>query len=338
MVMAAKFLNNDGWAEVVARQDHIVSRSQAAEHGVERYHIARRVAAGTWQRVGPHVVVLHGGPLSTTQKRWAAVLHGGSDAALFGLTALEAAGLRGHETAVQHVVARHGHGRRDLRDQAVRIEVHESIELGPSAIHPLAQPRRQRVERAAVDAAARQPTDGTCRAVIAAVVQQGLVRADDLRAYPQWVLTVSRRRLILETIDDVAGGAQSLPEIEWSRGIRRVGLPEPTRQRVVKHPGGRYYLDADFDPWRVTVEINGAQHLRLLDREYDDNRRFALSSGGRLVVDIASYLVRHDIDACMLRTARALHSRGWQPDHPVTRRLAVLAQRKGEPLWLPRAA
>jgi hypothetical protein len=128
-----------------------------------------------------------------------------------------------------------------------------------------------------------------------------------------------------------------LPEIEWSRGIRRAGLPPPTRQRVVEHAGGRYYLDADFEPWLVTVEINGAQHLSLLHKEADDERRFLLSSGGRLVVDIASYLVRHDIDRCVLRTARALSARGWQPEPRVHERLETMARGKGEAPWLPDA-
>lgn len=294
------------------------------------------MASGGWQVVGPHVVVLHSGWLTDLQKRWAAVLHAGNHSALFGLTALEAAGLRGQESAVQHVVAWHGRGRRDLRIAVLQIKVHESLELGADAIHPLARPRRQRTARAAVDAAATQRTDGACRAVLAAVVQQRLVRADDLRDYPQRVLTLPRRRLILETIDDVAGGAHSLPEIEWSRGIIRAGLPPPTRQRVIEHPGGRYYLDADFDPWLVTVEINGAQHLTMLEREADDDRRFVLSSSGRLVVDIASYLVRRDIDRCILRTARALYARGWEPAPRVHNKLETMARGKGEALWLPK--
>jgi hypothetical protein len=144
----------------------------------------------------------------------------GDDSALFGLTALAAAGLRGQETVVQHVVAPHGRGRRDLQTDVVRIEVHES-------------------------------------------------------------------------------------------------------------------LDADFEPWLVTVEINGAQHLSLLHKEADDERRFVLASGTRLVVDIASYLVRHHIDRCVLRTARALSARGWQPEPRVHERLETMARGKGKALWLP---
>lgn len=98
-----------------------------------------------------------------------------------------------------------------------------------------------------------------------------------------------RRALVLQTICDVEGGSRSLPEIEFLRGLRRAGLPTPTRQRVVRRRDGRYHLDAEFDPYRVTVEVNGAQHLELLAKEHDDLRRTRLSFGGRLVVDLGSY-------------------------------------------------
>jgi hypothetical protein len=79
--------------------------------------------------------------------------------------------------------------------------------------------------------------------------------------------------LLLETITDVEGGAHSLPELQWSRGIRRAGLPEPERQGIVQRADGRYYLDAHFDEWQTTVEINGAQHVDPAVRDYDDERR-----------------------------------------------------------------
>jgi hypothetical protein len=85
----------------------------------------------------------------------------------------------------------------------------------------------------------------------------------------------------------------------------------------------------------VTVEINGAQHLTATSRDIDDEGRFQLSAGRRLVVDIASHVVRRNNDRAVLRTARALHSRGWRPGPPVERRLRRMADVRREPLWLP---
>jgi hypothetical protein len=132
--------------------------------------------------------------------------------------------------------------------------------------------------------------------VLAAAVQQRLVTSADLLAVVRRFPTLPRRALILETIGDVGGGAHSLPELEWNDGIRRARLPAPTRQRKVRHANGHFYLDADFDEWLVTVEINGAQHLTATSRDLDDERRFQLSARGRLVVDIASHVRRSSGD------------------------------------------
>jgi len=72
-----------------------------------------------------------------------------------------------------------------------------------------------------------------------------------------------------------------------------------------------------------------------MSRDIDDERRFQLSARGRLVVDIASHVVRRDNDRAVLRTARALHSRGWRPGPPAERRLRRMAEARREPLWLP---
>lgn len=317
-------------------QDGVFSRAQARAVGVSRRVISRMVDRGLWQTIGPAVVVTHNGALTQRQKDWAGVLHAGPGGALFGLSSLSMHGLRGFPSPTVQTVAEHGRGRRDITTRWVSIKVHESVHMSDADIHPAKAPRRQRVARAAVDAAALAATDGQARAVIAAVVQQRLIFAEELRPFVVGRPTLPRHGLLLETIDDVAGGAESLPEMEWTKGIRRLGLPTPSRQRVIQHANRRYYLDADFDEWMVTVEINGGQHLDPRSVDYDDERRFVLSAGGRLVVDISSYIVRYDMPRAGLRTARALHARGWRPEPATLTRLQGVANQRGEELWLPR--
>ena len=169
-------------------------------------------------------------------------------------------------------------------------------------------------------------------------VQQRLTTAATLRPLVLARPNLTRRALILETLDDVEGGSQSLPELAYLRGLRRFGLPEPTRQRLVQRPDRRYYLDAEFDPWAVTVEINGVQHLDVRHKEADDVRRTQLAIGGRLVVDIGSYIVRHDNELAVLLTADALLSRGWEPDAEVLRRLLRVAEAHPTFTWTSRVA
>jgi hypothetical protein len=175
-------------------------------------------------------------------------------------------------------------------------------------------------------------SDNRTRAVIAAAVQQRLLRAHDMSTYVDPRRTLPKRRLIRETIADVAGGAQSLPELDYARALRRAGLPAPTRQRKVRRPNGVWYLDNDFDDWLVTVEVNGMQHHDLLASESDDVRRGGLQARGRLVVDISSYTVRHRERLAVLRTAEALTSRGWVPTGAVRARLLRYAVKEDWPL------
>jgi len=324
-----KFLTEPDFLRLVTHQDHVLSRLQLFEVGATRHHLCNRIRAGLWQSIGPHVVVMHNGPLSEPQQQWAAVQHGGPDAVLGMLSAAAADGLQGFDSPVVHVIAPHGTHRDDLLHPRVRVAVHESIFLGDADVHPIRTPPRTRLPRSVVDAASASDSDRRCRAIIAASVQQQLVRPAHLRALVLRRPTLPRRALVLETVDDVEGGSHSLPELEFLRGLRRAGLPEPARQRPVRRPDGRYYLDADFDPYQVTVEVNGAQHLDQLVKEADDIRRTRLAIGGRLVVDLGSYTVRHDNDVAVLLTADALRSRGWRPGTRVRRRLERMAAATG---------
>lgn len=337
MRMVGRILAGESFAALTAVQEGVVAVRQLTALGLDRRAIRRRIGS-EWQSIGSHVVVLHTGPLARRQQWWAGVLHAGAGAALGGTSALEADGLSGFESDLVHVVAPHGTARRSLEvSDVVRIRVHESRGTGADVL-ALRRPPRTMPARSAVDAAAWSGSDGRCRAVLAASVQQQLVWPADLRAVAYARPTLTRRSLILETVDDLEGGSQSVPELAWVVGLRRFGLPEPTRQAKVRNARGWYFLDARFDPWRVAVEINGIQHLELRAREADDERRLALAAGGLLVVDLSSYLVRHEIGVAMLRTARALYARGWQPEPRTVALLQRVAAQRREPLWLPAAA
>jgi hypothetical protein len=329
MPRLAKATSSPAFRELARRQQQVVSVRQLHQLEVTWHHVDVRIRAGSWQRIGPFVIVLHGGPLSERQKLWAAVLHGGKGATLCGLTAATADGLEGFEPAALQVLTPHGSNRDDLEHEQLRVRVHESRRLTDADVHPSRRPARTRLPRSIIDGASLAGSDGRCRAIVAASVQQRLVRPAELLVAARARKSLTRRALIIETINDVEGGSHSLPELEYLRGIRRVGLPMPSRQHVVRRGNGCYYLDCEFDAYQVTVEINGAQHIELLNKEADDIRRTGLAIGGRLMVDIGSHTVRHDIDGAMLITAAALRSRGWVPTPNVAQRLGELAAQRG---------
>jgi hypothetical protein len=224
-----------------------------------------------------------------------------------------------------HVAVPHGSELGDLVHPYVTVRVHQTRHPEQS-VAPDRTPRRHSISRAVIEMAADAETDARACALIAAVVQQKLARPVDLDTFLDTRRTLPRRGLLRDAIGDVAGGAESLPEVEYARALRLAGLPAPTRQRVIELPNGRFYLDNDFEPWAVTVEINGSQHGTPEARDYDDGRRFDLQKEGRLVVDISSHLVRTRPRTAVLRTADGLISRGWVPEGRCASILATYRQ------------
>ena len=81
-----------------------------------------------------------------------------------------------------------------------------------------------------MDAAAWAGSDRRAQAVLAAGVQQRLVRPGDLLAAAAGNQRRPRRAMIKATVGDIAGGAQALSELDLARLVRRHRPPEPDRQ------------------------------------------------------------------------------------------------------------
>ena len=343
MPRSPSFLNQRGIDLLAAAQEGVLSRDQLAHRGAGRGYVAHRVGVGRWTAVGSRVVVLGSGTLTRRQKLWVATLHAGPDSALGGLTALEAGGLTGFETPALHVVVPHGSDSRDLDapQVGVRVRVRQSRRLAPALLQPARSPARLRLTEALVDAAAEASTLDRSRLLVIAAVQQRLVRPGDLRSVVRARRRLPRRAVIEESIGDVEGGVHSLPERAWSRGLRRYGLPQPVRQERVRRADGSWFLDGDFQPWGVGVEINGVQHLLVSTAAAEEHRRNVLGIGGRLMITVASHTVRHRIGVAVVATAAALLARGWCPEEAVRRGLEQLTAEEGLDLltgdWLAAA-
>ena len=79
--------------------------------------------------------------------------------------------------------------------------------------------------------------------VLAATVQQRLGRADQLQKRLPWRARFGMR-LMRTHLDDIAGGAQALSEIDLVRLCRTFGLEPPRQQQLRRSSDGRRrYLD-----------------------------------------------------------------------------------------------
>jgi very-short-patch-repair endonuclease len=260
-----------------------------------------RVNSGRWQRPSRGIIVAHSGPITPRQRLWVALLWAGPGATLAGLTAATLDGLEGFSgregSASQiHLLVP---ARRSVRKEppGLPVTVHYSTMLVSSDVHPAREPRRTRVARSLVDAAAWAERDRRAQAVLAAGVQQRLARPGDLLAVVAANQRLPRRAMIKATLDDIAGGAQALSELDLTRLVRRYRLPAPDRQAPRRDPAGRRrWLDAVWEEARLIVEVDGIHHVDAAEYWADMDRDNDFTLSGYRILRFPAFVVRYRAD------------------------------------------
>ena len=103
---------------------------------------------------------------------------------------------------------------------------------------------------------------------------------------------VRQHVLLALTLADVAGGSHSLPELRFLDLVRGAGLPLPDRQVVRRRADGQYVLDAHWERYGVTVEVE-----RLTGAYKNLTRYVSLDCPARLDREGArAALLRHHAD------------------------------------------
>jgi hypothetical protein len=308
--------------ELLAWRDGVLDTSTALLH-MTYEELRWRIRSGRWQKPTHGVVVAHNGPLTEGQMLRVALAWAGSRAALGGLTAAILDGLTGfgdqepfHERAV-HLVLPPG---RNVRTppSGIRVVRHYSRLLGEEDVHPVKVPRRTRPARSILDAAAWMPTERGTLAVLAAGVQQGQARVSELAEGVSRNPRLRRRKLITGALDDIAGGAQALSELDFTRQVvRRYKLPEPTRQMARRDGNGRRrYIDVAWDEWKVAVEIDGAHHMDALQYWDDMDKSNELEIDGYLLLRFPAWVVRTRPEYVARRVRDALRRAGCPVSPP----------------------
>lgn len=285
MTQAAR--RSDDLRRLAERQHGLLTFEQLAAQGVTYGEVRSHVDARRWQLLSRRVVALHNGRLDGRQQAWFAVLDGGPDCALAGLSALHELGLKGFDvdrwqTAVPLGLrgARH--------DLYVR---RRSRRLSERALHPARSLPTMRPAVALADALENTTLPLRGCALLAAVVQQRLFRPGDLRPLVESESTLPNRKLYRATAGDIEGGSHSLLEIDFVKLACEADVPPPRRQVVrTDRAGRRRYLDAEFDGF--VAEVDGAVHLKPLNWWDDMFRQNDLVIGGRPMVRFASVGIR----------------------------------------------
>jgi hypothetical protein len=274
-----------------------------------------RLKSGRWQRPCRGVVVAHSGPLTHEQILRVASIWAGRGAVLAGLTAARLQGFRGFEERANsiHLLLPAARTARDTRPPFPVI-VHYSRNLTRRDIHPARQPPQTRIARSLVDAAAWMVTDRGAQAVLAAGVQQRLVRIDDLMAEIDGNERLRRRRLIRTTLADIAGGAHALSELDFTRlVVRQFALPQPDRQVPRRDgQGRRRWLDACWERARLIVEIDGAAHMDALQYWDDMDRGNDLTLDRYQLMRFPAWVVRYQPEHVAANIRQALREAGYR--------------------------
>ncbi|MFI1195599.1 hypothetical protein ACH4T9_20425 [Micromonospora sp. NPDC020750] len=277
-----------------------------------------RVRSGRWRSVCRGVLLTGNGRLTRDQQLWVAVLATGPRAVLAGATAAAEADVRGLRREPLHVLvpATRRAGRTVLRRLPVdmaAVVVHRTSVL-PRAHLQLARPPRTTTARALVDAAGWARSVDEAQAVLAAGCQQRRVSPEEIRAVVDVLPRAHRRHLVRRTVDDIAGGAEALSEIDFLRLCRRHGLPRPDLQHRRTDAGGRTrWLDAYWREWGVHVEVDGAHHMDVREWAADMRRQNDVWTAGDRILRFPAWLVRARPDEVTATLRRALLAAGWRP-------------------------
>lgn len=285
-------------------QSGVVTWDQLREGALDDNAIRRKVRRRELRRVHPRVYIDHTGPLTWTQRAWAAVLYA-APAALCGDSIIDS---RRRESEPIHVAI--DHRRRITAPEGVVI--HRLVELDKHVFG--ASPPRLRLEDNALMMAGSASSELEAIGVLADTVGRRGVTAHAVRAALDRFPRLRRRAWIAELVDDLELGTASVLEHGYLTRVERAhGLPAARRQAPRLTPSGRQFRDLEYVGLGLVVELDG--HLghasweaggRDADRELDD-----LAASGA----VTARMRWHQVFGTPCRTAalvaRILQRHGW---------------------------
>jgi hypothetical protein len=284
--------------------DRVLTTLELSNRGWTRGQIRAQLDARRWQRHG-RAIVAHNGPLSRGEQMRVALINCGPRSILTSLTAAELLGLKGWLRPEIHVLVPAGARVSPALSPAVRVHYVARWD----EVRALGRRRIQELPQALMVAVADLVNPRSAVGLLAAAVQQGMLRAVHLRRVLDEQSNLRNQRLLKTCVDDIAQGSQALSEIDFVALCRRARLPPPRRQAVRTFRGRRRYLDAEWDlpdGRTLVAEVDGALHL-VAQRWWDDQlRQNDLTLSGSLVLRFPSIVLRTEPELVVRQLRRAL--------------------------------
>lgn len=295
--------------ELLARQEGVISRSQALGAGLRPHDLDRLRRRREWTLLRPGIFLDHTGEPSWRQLAWAAVL-GHWPAALFGVSAIVESGGPGE---LIHVAI----DRRRGRPRPVPgVKVHFVCRL-EEKVRWNQSPPRMRYEEAVLDVAAAAGSDLDAVAALAGACGSRRTTAERLLDALAARSRIARRTWLESVLRDVAEGTHSVLEHGYLALERAHGLPRAMRQHREVTAAGVVYRDATYDAL-ATIELDGhAVHARWEQRESDLARDLDTPASGGATVRLGYHQVHGIGCTTIAKVVAFLRSRGMTIDvHP----------------------
>ncbi|HOB79848.1 MAG TPA: hypothetical protein PLX57_08320 [Ornithinibacter sp.] len=281
------------WGELAAVQAGALSHRQLTELKVTRATVRNKLESGRWQRRTEEVITTTTGPMSVEQHRWVAVLHCGPGALVGGLSAAAVHGLKNWHRDEVHVLVGNDHSFEPV-EGVVTFRTRRSL---PRMRHPSPLPTCA-LEPAVLLWAGHEPHPRSAMGVLAAVVQQRLTTAAKLASWVEALKPLRRAPAIRSLLTDLAGGSQSMAEVDVLQMCRGAGLAIPDRQVPRRDSSGQLrFTDCEWhlkDGRTLVLEVDGLFHLEIQHYEGDVRRQRRLTTPTRIVVRCTSNELRHE--------------------------------------------
>jgi very-short-patch-repair endonuclease len=263
--------------------------------------------SGRGQLVLPAIYALTTGPLTRRQQLVAALLHGGPEAQLAGLTCLEVRNVK-YAPRVDTVFVLTPMSRRLTSPGFVHVT--RTVRL-PSA-HHVKGLRVSPPARAAIDACRSMRSVRDAVALLAEVVQRGMCTVGmlgiEVEAGQSDGSAVPRR-----AVAALQSGAASAPEVDLIALVATSTLlPTPKINQALTVRGQRYVPDLCWPDARLIVEVDSVEHHGFgPDAERTAIRRAKLTAAGWTVISISPWRIITD-PAGVLRDIEAAYLVGLE--------------------------
>lgn len=275
----------------------MLARRQLRRLGYNSDYLRTQIRAGRWKDRSSTVVSTFTGELTTSQRRWLGVLHAEHGALVGGIAAATAHGLvHWHRDDIAVLVPPHLVLAPVAGIQWVRTRRSLAVMRDPMSACPTA-----RLEPAILIFGAADRSARTAIGIVAAAIQQNLTTPGHLLRWINLLAPLRRAGRLRDAVAAMAGGAQSMGEVDVDRMCRAHALESPDRQVRRRDAAGAWrYTDCEWklDNGRLIIlEVDGGFHMEVEHWQADIARARALASPDRMIVRCTTAELRDNATA-----------------------------------------